>query len=72
MPADYSANEGDGFVAFMVELMGGVLANDVMVEFYTESGSAEGKLSKKVIFGSPLGSRSTQLFWLFDIILMLF
>ena len=47
VPGDYSANEEDGVVSFRVELMGGVLANDVVVEFYTESGSAGGKLSMK-------------------------
>ena len=58
VPGVYSANEEDGVVSFRVELLGGVLANDVMVEFYTESGSAEGKFINEVVYTGPLGAKT--------------
>ena len=42
-PASYTVNEDDGFAIFMVVLVRGTLAKEVVVKFYTESGSAIGK-----------------------------
>ena len=35
-------NEAEGVVTFLIELITGVLDKDLVVEFYTEDGSAEG------------------------------
>ena len=48
VPDQYSANEVDGFITFRMELLIGVLVEDVVVEFYTESGSAEGEANQPV------------------------
>lgn len=42
-PVSYSANEGDRFVSFTI-LLNGTLSQAVVIEFYTESGSAIGEL----------------------------
>ncbi len=44
VPASYSINEGEGEVNFMIEVISGVISADLEVEleFYTESGSAQG------------------------------
>ena len=42
MPASYTDNESDDTVNFTIEVTGDTLSREVMVEFYTVRGSAEG------------------------------
>ena len=42
LPAEYYVSEGEGFVSFRIALKAGSLVENVAVEFYTDSGSAEG------------------------------
>lgn len=42
-PGSYTVDEDEGFSNFMVVLVHGILARDIVAEFYTESGSAIGK-----------------------------
>ena len=42
VPDEYQVNEAEGVVTFRIELITGVLDKDLVVEFFTEDGSAEG------------------------------
>jgi hypothetical protein len=42
-PDQYTVDESDGSVTYTVALLSDELAFDVVVEFFTEDGSAEGK-----------------------------
>jgi hypothetical protein len=62
-PDQYIVDESDGSVNFTVAILSGELAFDVVVEFFTEDGNAEGKrfmlygIAKKImacpLFHSP-------------------
>jgi hypothetical protein len=43
-PDQYTVDESDGSVNFTVAVLSGELAFDVVVKFFTEDGSAEGRI----------------------------
>ena len=43
-PVTYSANEADGLMTFTIRLLNSTLSQSVVIEFFTESGSAMGEL----------------------------
>ena len=42
-PASYTSIESGGFVEFRIIVQGGIFTGEIVVEFYTENGSATGE-----------------------------
>ena len=43
VPSAISVNESEGLVVFNVQLISGILSREIVIEFFSEDGSAEGK-----------------------------